>query len=284
MYRRKNILVTLDSNYIEPLHVMLYSLMLNNPKDIFDVYMIYSNITDRELTGLKQVLQQAGSDLIPIYVEAEAFAEAPVLKHYTKAMYYRLLAFELLPSSLKRILYLDPDILVINSIDGLYDLDIADYLYAGAMHDDLMGITKHINRVRLKNYEAEAYFNSGVLMMNLEKQRQQVKEADIFGFVKAHYAELLLPDQDILNGLYGHDIREVDDSIYNYDARKYETYLLESLGERDVDWVIAHTVFLHFCGKSKPWQKNYPYRFGALYKHYRQLAIRDLERIGSDFH
>ena len=87
-------------------------------------------------------------------------------------------------------------------------------------------------------------------------------------------ALLVLPDQDVLNGLYGERILELDEKLYNYDARKYNGYLLASQGEADMDYVIANTRILHFCGKRKPWNKAYVGRFGVLYKHYMQLAAR----------
>jgi len=34
----KSILVTLDSNYLKPLKVMLKSLFINNPNEEFDIY------------------------------------------------------------------------------------------------------------------------------------------------------------------------------------------------------------------------------------------------------
>ena len=40
-------------------------------------------------------------------------------------MYYRLLAPHLLPGQVDRVLYLDPDILVINPIRPLWDTDLA---------------------------------------------------------------------------------------------------------------------------------------------------------------
>ena len=49
---------------------------------------------------------------------------------------------------------------------------------------------------------------------------------------------------------------------------------LGSGGTYDLNWVIAHTAILHFCGKAKPWKKGYIYRFGLLYKHYAQLTAR----------
>ena len=85
-------------------------------------------------------------------------------------------------------------------------------------------------------------------------------------------APFFLPDQDILNAMYGRRTLEIDDSLWNYDARNYNTYLLRSGGICDMDWVMGNTAVLHFCGKSKPWQKGYIHRFGILYKHYEQLT------------
>lgn len=62
----------------------------------------------------------------------------------------------------------------------------------------------------------------------------------------------MLPDQDILNALYGNRILEIDDAIWNYDARNYSSYLMRSYGQDDIQWVMQHTSILHFCGKAKP--------------------------------
>ena len=51
---------------------------------------------------------------------------------------------------------------------------------------------------------------------------------------------------------------------------------MRSLGEADVDWVMAHTAVLHFCGREKPWKKNYRRRFRVLYRHYMNLADKYL--------
>ena len=80
--------------------------------------------------------------------------------------------------------------------------------------------------------------------------------ADIFAYAREYEERLILPDQDILNGLYGTRILGVDDSVWNYDARRYDRYWLGSHGEKDMDWVMDHTVFLHFCGKNKPWSRD----------------------------
>jgi lipopolysaccharide biosynthesis glycosyltransferase len=269
-----NILVTLNRNYIEPLKVMLWSLFFNNPGQDFHVYLVHSSIPSEELRKLRNYIEAVGEKLTIITVPDDWFANAPVVKHYSKEMYYRLLAHTLLPKSLDKILYLDPDILVINPIDELYNTDIAEHLFAAAYHEGIA--VKEINMVRLGAYEMEEYFNTGVLLMNLTLQRQKINERDVYAYIKKCRNRLILPDQDVLNALYGKHTRKIDELQYNYDTRHYRYHKALSNGEIDIDYIMRHTAILHFCGKKKPWHKNYNGKFHALYKHYEVLASREM--------
>ena len=220
-----NILVTLDRNYLPPLRVMLGSLLRNDPGETFEIYAIGDGLMPEDWAALEELCAGRGR-IHPLEVPADLFADAPVARYWTRAMYYRLLAAELLPRSLDRVLYLDPDILVINPVRALYDTDLEGDLMAAATHTGLLaGITDPVNRLRLENYEAEAYYNSGVLVMDLSAMRREVRPGDIFDYAREHADILLLPDQDVLNGLYGGQILGVDDSLWNYDARRFDRYL-----------------------------------------------------------
>ena len=119
----------------------------------------------------------------------------------------------------------------------LYELPLEDHLYAAATanHSKLTEVTTVINKVRLKNYESEGYFNSGAfLLMNLTQLRQEVKEKEIAAFIQKNQLNLFLPDQDILNGLYGDRILGIPDQLYNYDVRKNRTYETISIGHWDL--------------------------------------------------
>lgn len=275
--QRINLLVTLDQNYILPLKVMLSSIFANHINTVFDVYMAYSDIPPQQTEEISEWVRQKGSNLIPIEMDDGLFSDAPISNRYTKAMYYRLLAYELLPENLDRILYLDPDILVINPLDSLYETDLTGYLFAAASHTALTQVTSRINRLRLNTYDMPEYYNSGVLLMNLTLQRNEMNAEDIFSYVQKNKNKLILPDQDILNGLYWDRIKPLDDSICNFDARKSNIYYLLSSGLKDVDWIMDHTVILHFCGRQKPWNKGYANKFSVLYKHYQKQLFRNAE-------
>jgi lipopolysaccharide biosynthesis glycosyltransferase len=186
----------------------------------------------------------------PIQVGDQVFADAPTTKQYPKEMYYRLLAGYFLPQHLNRILYLDPDILVINPLRPLWETDLSQYLFAAAAHTGRAELANNVNRLRLGT--KHDYYNSGVLLMNLEECRKRISSQQIFHYVAEHGKEMLLPDQDILNALFGDWILPLDDAVWNYDARNYNTYLLASSGQCDLNWVVQHTAVLHFCGRAKP--------------------------------
>ena len=187
-------------------------------------------------------------------------------------MYYRLLASHLLPKLLKRVLYLDPDILVINPLRPLWETDLQGKLFAAAAHTGKTELANSVNQLRLGT--EQDYYNSGVLLMDLEAGRREIVPQEIFQYVEQHRKELILPDQDILNALYSKKILPLEDALWNYDARNYSNYLLRSGGRCDLRWVMEHTAILHFCGKEKPWKPKYIHRFGILYQHYAQLTRR----------
>ena len=191
-------------------------------------------------------------------------------------MYYRLLAGHLLPPEVERVLYLDPDILVINPLRPLWETALDGHLFAACAHTGKTELVSSVNRVRL-GVEND-YFNSGVLLMDLVRCRQEIVPQELFDYAAAHMNTLILPDQDMLNALFGDRVLPLSDVRWNYDARDYHGYFVTSGGEVDMDWIMAHTTILHFCGKAKPWKRNYRYRFGALYKHYEQLTRHELER------
>ena len=261
-----NILVTLNSDYIRPLKVMLKSLFMTNPDERFSIYLMHSSIPDGELDDLNGFVAGHGSQLHVIFTDGAYFQHAPVLLHYTKEMYYRLMAFRFLPQELERILYLDPDTLIINPVKTLYETDIRDYLYAAACHNRIS--IREINKIRFNSFNLKAYYNSGVLLMNLERQRRMIDESAIFQFVEDNQSKLIMPDQDILNALYSRQIKELDEKLYNYDARHYRYYFIKTSGQCDMDFVLNHTVILHFCGKKKPWKPGYTGEFHALYKYF----------------
>ena len=130
-----NILVSCDENYINPLKTMLYSLFKSNDTN-FEVYLIHKDIRDEKINELEKFVKKASLEkakLNPIKVK-NLFSNAKTNFYYTEEMYYRLLAYKYLPKNLDKILYLDPDVLVLNSCENLYNMDLENNYFAAATH------------------------------------------------------------------------------------------------------------------------------------------------------
>lgn len=266
------ILTTLDQNYLPQLQVLLTSLQINNPSESVTLYLLHSGIPEEALAGVGRQCSAYGYAFVPIRVEDALFQDAPVTRQYPKEMYYRLLAPQLLPRQLERVLYLDPDILIINPIRPLWETDLRGNLFGAAAHTGKTELANSVNQLRLGTQRD--YYNSGVLLMDLDAGRREIRPQALFDYVEKHRKELILPDQDLLNGLFSWRVLELEDVLWNYDARNYSNYLLRSGGVCDLRWVMEHTAILHFCGKEKPWKPKYFHRFGVLYQHYVQLTRR----------
>lgn len=269
---RIKLLCALDANYLPQLRVLLTSIRLNNPGETFGLYLMHSGLPERELEGLERWCGEVGWEFHSVPVDAALFDGAPVTAQYPREMYYRLLAGQMLPESLSRVLYLDPDILVINPLRELWETDMQGNMFAAAAHTGKTELANNVNRIRLGT--DHDYYNSGVLLIDLERCRSEVSPDELFAFVREHRRELVMPDQDLLNAVYGDSILPLDDALWNYDARNFNNYVLRSTGGQDMSWVMENTAILHFCGKAKPWKPNYIYRFGVLYRHYERLAER----------
>lgn len=272
-----NLLFAIDHRFVDQMLTTLTSVAENSKEAVEAVYIL----TKGALAG-KEAIQSLTAnfaiDLHLINMEEADFSQAPVSKRYPETIYYRLLAQDFLPDHLDRILYLDADILCINDLSELYHLDLADHLYAAASHSRLTRLSDDFNRLRLQREDGGSYYNSGVLLMNLPALRAQVRADDIYRYIASHYYQLFLPDQDVLNALYGHQVYALPDQIYNYDMRYQKTYELISAGAWDDQWVIAHTALLHFCGKRKPWEAHASDKFALLYQHYWQRMHRHLSQ------
>ncbi|WP_127848989.1 glycosyltransferase family 8 protein [Lacticaseibacillus hulanensis] len=270
-----NILFTLNSGYLEPLKVALTSIHYNNDEDDVNVWLIHESIPDSELDEVARLTAVFGWTFHPVMVDGSLWQGAPTEKRYPKEMYFRLLAGEILPGSVHRVLYLDPDVLVINSLMPLWNLDLEGHLLAAATHTKLVDVTTRFNNIRLKT--DHAYYNSGIMLIDLDRARTVIHWEDIKRVLDEIGEYLMLPDQDILNHLYGSDILKIPDERWNYDARSYGTYFVRSRGEQDIHWVMANTSILHFNGKPKPWMARHDNRFTALYLSYSHL-MRNLVR------
>lgn len=253
-----NLLVTLDQHYLRHLTVMLSSLLRSNPGEDFDIYVAHSHLRDEHFDLLRRFLDGDRLRLVSVRVAPEQILSAPVSRRYPLEMYYRIFAAQYLPKELDRILYLDPDLVVLRPVRPLYETAFGDNLLIASSH--VGWSLQKFNELRLDLEEDAAYLNSGVMVMNLERLRAEQNVSEVLGYIEKYKRRLMLPDQDVLSGLYGDRALTVPSLIYNLSDRYLSLYNLRPknlAAPLDLDWVRNNTVIVHYYGRNKPWNENY---------------------------
>lgn len=106
----------------------------------------------------------------------------------------RLFLPELLDSSIDRLLYLDSDTIVDGKLDELVEIPMGDYP-AAMVRDSLV----RFHKLRLGFAREESYFNSGVILFDMKRWREEKCSERIAAHVKEVRAHYPSPDQDLLN-------------------------------------------------------------------------------------
>jgi lipopolysaccharide biosynthesis glycosyltransferase len=175
------------------------------------------------------------------------------------ALYTRLIIPELLADVDDRLLYMDCDMLVVDSMRPLIDLDLGDCALA-AVPDVERAHPAHDWREGRVAFPADApYFNSGLILMDLAKWRERHLTQAVLDVFEREGERLYWADQDALNVALIGQWKPLD-RIWNV-----HHIIAERLGGYDT----AHIV--HFTG-GKPWSRECDHPLQSTYLEYRKLT------------
>lgn len=261
-----NLLFTLNTKYIPQLIILIKSILHTNPNTFFNAYTISKDINEESLNKITKHFKDEKINFNLIYFDDKLLIGSPTSKRYPLEIYYRLFSAKVLPNDMNRVLYLDPDIVVINSLDDLYNLDFKDSYFIGATH--VRGLLRKFNEIRVKAPKNAPYINTGVMLINLEKLRKEQDVQEVYKYIEKHKNKFTLPDQDILCGLYGDKVKLINQFIYNLSDRMIFLNNLRSKEKITLDWVKENSVIIHYCGRNKPWKKKYRGMLGCFYEQY----------------
>ncbi len=278
-----NLLFSIDKKCISLLQTCVWSILKNGGDSDYHMYVFHRDLGEKEQKHITELLPET-IDWNFISVPTELFEDFPTTKRYPEQIYYRLAAPFLLPETLDKILYMDVDTVVINSLLTLYNSDFDGNWFMGCTNIQLF--LQKFNQARLGvDIEKDVpYINTGVLMMNLPLLRENLKFDDICKFSEKKKQRLILPDQDILTALYGEHVKLLDNLKYNLSDRTLLGYNADPRNIAiDICWVRENTSIIHYFGRNKPWKKNYVGMLGSFYKEInKEYTEYRLEKDGKD--
>jgi lipopolysaccharide biosynthesis glycosyltransferase len=174
---------------------------------------------------------------------------APVSDHISIAAYSRLFLSSIIPCNITKIIYLDCDLIVLKEINELFLLEINEN-YVGAIREIVS--EEALERLEITNLN---YFNSGVLIVNLEQWRKDKIEEELIEFVNKYPEKIKFWDQDVLNFCFSNRWFLLD---FKFNATHffYSNLFNASyfgLNETEYNEVANNPSIIHFTSHDKPW-------------------------------
>jgi lipopolysaccharide biosynthesis glycosyltransferase len=249
-----------DKNFVKFLVVCIYSIIVNTKSNL----RIYVICDDESFiwNEMQKLLQVKDFDLITInynHYKNKQYVNSINQKssaHFAKFDIPNLVAEN-------RVLYLDCDIIVVNDIKSLWDEFDNNYSIQAAVNpfynkdNGIMELTANDKK-----------FNSGVLLMNLDRMRMNHSTDKLYEFKKKTAGQSKLNDQPAFNYIFKHDWCELPPN-YNYISIYFRRHFsIFGFSKDEYDRILKNITIVHFTGTDKPWSFLSLHPYNKLYREY----------------
>lgn len=244
-----DVIIAINNQYMEMCKTMLFSLLNSNKKNDVVIHIFNKNLNSKNIVELEKFIKKNGGNS-KIYELTDILFEgvSRVLERFSVEMFFRIIAYKILPVSIERALWLDSDLLVRSDLFDFYNQSFGDMELIVCR--DAYSNSSFIQKIKSKMEipEDHDYFNSGVILFNLKRIRENLDESQIIEIIEKYNTLLTYPDQDILNKLFAGKVKYCNEEIYNFQVN--EIYRAD----------VRKTIILHYAGERKPWIpiKAYP--------------------------
>jgi lipopolysaccharide biosynthesis glycosyltransferase len=266
-----SIIGSADNRYVQHLAAAFVSLLVNlSPDWKARFYVADGELTRENREKLQRTVERHGGSIEFLAVRKTLFDDLYIAqgREITQAAYYRLVVPEMLHEvPVQKAIYLDCDVIVLDDISKLLQTPL-DGHPAGAV-EDLGG---GFRLADLNMPEGSAYFNSGVLLMDLPVWREQAVADRVFRFLRENRHRLHYHDQDGLNAVLQGNWKPLDPK-WNVQRNMFGRTGLAGDRKSLFRHAAHRPSIVHFTGKSKPWHfdNTHPYKK----KYYRYLALTE---------
>ena len=252
-----------DNNYAPYCGIMLTSLFESNRDCVFLVFIfVDATLSESNQKKFKKLEERYGCKINLQTIDNRQINSCPLNcqrnidnhRWVSKPTYYRLLAAELLPKYVKKILYLDCDIAVVGDVKPFWRIEMIGKALTGVVDCD-----GENNRKRMEIVLPGKYFNAGVALYNLEYWRENHITDRFFSYIRQHQGELLLMDQDLMNGVLFDEVQWVPER-FNFQVAFFEKSFWGDYSEEFRHTLLSENkevVIIHYVGSTKPWDYRY---------------------------
>jgi lipopolysaccharide biosynthesis glycosyltransferase len=245
-----NIVCALDRGYLRHCAAMLHSLAEANQGEEFNVFVVHDTLEPDEKASFVRYTSSFIKAISLLQADSSCLYGFPVSGHGSLAAYFRLLLPSLLPAGLKRFLFIDSDAIVVASVRPLWETSLHGY--------SLAAVREHQLSCQDHGYVFGEYFNSGMMLVDLDRWRQIDMLEQGRAFAQANPHRLRHWDQDVLNHLFAGQWLSMSERWnacpHLFGLNPYYDMSREKLSPEQME-AIDHPAIVHFAGPGpvKPW-------------------------------
>lgn len=250
-----------NSSYLPHAAAMLHSVLCHHKKASTHVHFLHDEyMPDDEIARLRQLVVENGGHWNAHSIRRKQVDNFPMNWRFSREAWYRAFLPEVLPN-ISRVIYLDADTIVMGALEELWSIDLGNNI-VGAVANPLYKFMDKTFIADLQLGSNSNYFNSGVLVLNLDRWRENAITQKLLDFVNLHGSAQAWPDQNALNAiLNGRWLRlapkwNVQNSYFDLKPAQL-LYPVEQVLEARHEPKI-----MHFISPYKPWDYlcKHPYR------------------------
>ncbi|MBQ7524453.1 MAG: DUF4422 domain-containing protein [Alphaproteobacteria bacterium] len=279
-FKKNNVPVVFcaDENYFPYLCVAINSLICNGSSgNNYDIFVIVDSVKESSKRKLAEFVSEKGENVNITFIDVEPYLREVdksifyIHGYFSIAVYWRLFIPRIL-KNFDKVIYLDCDTVVLSDIADLYKENLGDNIIGGVKDVGIIlgvqdgvphyqdGLAYYTEKLKVK--DINNYVCSGVLLLNLNKMRQENFEAKCIEKI-IEMKTLSCPDQDVINSVCAGRIKILPmkwDLIWNYHPQHPDLMNLfpnKLCGEFLSSY--KKPSIIHYCGGSKPLRApNYP--------------------------
>ncbi len=270
-----HIALTIDENYIRYCVVVIASVLENNKEEDVSFHIVANDLSTQSQELLVQQAEKGGGKVCFYSVPFSLLDDYQLKwgeRRLSMTVFYRCVLASVLPSSVTQVLYMDCDVLVLQSLRELWNTPMDGYAMAG-VQDLLYTPDEYFERL---GYERKyGYVNGGVLLLNLDYWRKNDVENRLKVYFKEHLTLVVRNDQDVMNAVLVHE-KVMLDMKWNVQMDVFLTCNYKEETMRKKCLAIAQDIgILHYCYRKKPWHYNCIHPMRELFFKYQRLTPFD---------
>lgn len=196
-----------DDNYLQHCVAMLCSLFENNKEHEIYVHLLVDSLSDDSRQLISKLCKRYHGKAIYYNIDSKVLENVQLNSNinfngkqmYSIATYFRMLLPTLLPKEIRRILYLDCDVIILQDISELYNLNLENYGVAAVTESVIYG---SYHRFKMGLGLQHTTFCAGVMMINMDYWRQDHSQEKLLEYCKRSWKGVYMQDQDALNYVF----------------------------------------------------------------------------------